>query len=213
MSRTVTVCPASPAPRRRWHRRFLQLLPAITTYARFAFRDLKPEAKAEAVQEVVCNALQAFVRLVQLKKTDIAYAAPLARYGVRQALDGRKVGGHLNVKDVSSEYAQKAKGIHLERLDHYDNDDQAWCEAVVEDKTAGPADIARTRIDFGDWLGSLKRRDRRVAEFLANGETTTAASKKFKVSAGRISQLRKELGENWRRFVGDEPGGATALAV
>ncbi len=80
----------------------------------------------------------------------------------------------------------------------------------MEDKRAGPADIARVRIDFADWLGSLKRRDRRVAEFLANGETTTAAAKKFKVSAGRISQLRKELGENWRRFIGDEPGAVAA---
>jgi hypothetical protein len=190
----------------------LQLLPAITAYARFAFRHFKPEARAEAVAEVVANACQAFARLVQLKKTDIAYAAPLARYGVRQTLDGRKVGGHLNVKDISSEYAQKAKGIHLERLDRYDEDEQAWNEVLVEDRRAGPADIARTRIDFSDWLASLQRRDRRLAEFLAKGETTQAAAKKFKVSQGRISQLRRELGANWRRFVGDEPGGA-ALAV
>ena len=69
------------------------------------------------------------------------------------------------------------------------------------------------RIDFSDWLDSLKRRDRRVAEFLATGETTTVAARKFKVSAGRISQLRKELAQSWRRFVGEEPGDGAALAA
>jgi hypothetical protein len=82
-----------------------------------------------------------------------------------------------------------------------------WGQGVIPWPTppAGPADIARTRIDFSDWLGSLKRRDRRVAAFLASGETTEAAAKKFKVSDGRISQLRKELAASWRQFVGDEP--------
>ncbi len=207
----VCASPA-PAPRRRWHRQFLALLPQIITQAKIAFRHLKSEAKAEMIQEVVCNALQAFVRLVQLKKTDIAYAAPLAHFGIKQARDGRKVGGHLNCLDVSSAYCQRLKSIVLDRLDHFDDEENAWSEVLVEDRHAGPDEIARTRIDFSDWLASLKRRDRRVAEFLANGETTTAAAKKFKVSAGRISQLRAELAQNWRRFVGDEPGGAAVAA-
>jgi len=42
-------------------------LPQIVTHARVAFRQLRPELRAEMVQEVVCNAMQAFVRL---KKTD-----------------------------------------------------------------------------------------------------------------------------------------------
>jgi hypothetical protein len=114
------------------------------------------------VQEVVCNALQAFARLAQLGKTSIAYAAPLAAYGCKQARDGRKVGGHLNCLDVSSEYCQRLKGIVLDGLDKFDPEDQKWCEVLVEDRHAGPDEIAGTRIDFSDWLASLKRRDRRV---------------------------------------------------
>jgi hypothetical protein len=205
----VCASPA-PAPRRRWHRQFLALLPQIVTHARVAFRHLKPEARAEMVQEVVANAMQAFVRLVKLKKTDIAYAAPLAAYGCKQARDGRRVGGHLNCLDVSSPYCQRLKNAVLERLDQFDQEENAWGEVLVEDRRAGPDEIARTRIDFSDWLASLNRRDRRVAEFLAQGESTTAAARKFKVSAGRISQLRRELATNYRAFVGDDPGPANA---
>ena len=87
-----------------------------------------------------------------------------------------------------------------------------WYQILVEDKSAGPADTACSRIDFGDWLGQLPRRNRRIAEFLALNHRTDDTARKFKGSSGRISQVRKELADNWKRFIGDEEGPAT-LAV
>ena len=210
MSRITTACPASPAPRRRWHNAFLGMLPAILTHAKFAFRHLKPEARAEAVQEVVCNALKAFVRLVQLKKADIAYPTVLASYGVRQTRDGRKVGGHLNVKDVLSKYCQEHKDVVVERLDHFDKTEDAWQEVLVEDRHCGPAQVACTRIDFDSWLKSLPCRHRRIAQYLSLGNRTSEAARKFRVSQGRISQLRRDLAESWRKFTGEDPIGQAA---
>ena len=155
MSRIATACPASPAPRpRRWHKIFLGMLPQIVQHAKFAFRNLRPEARAECVQETVCNALKAFVRLVQLKKTDIAYPTVLASYGVRQTRDGRKVGGHLNVKDVLSKYCQEHKDLTVERLDHFDKNEDAWQEVLVEDKHAAalPRSLAPGWISNRGWL-------------------------------------------------------------
>ena len=169
----------------------------------FAISSPRPAPRPS--QEVIANALKAFVRLVQLKKTDIAYPTVLASYGVRQTRDGRKVGGHLNVKNVLSKYCQDHKDVVVERLDHFDKTDEAWQEVLVEDRHCGPAQIACTKIDFEEWLKSLPVRYRHLAQYLSLGHRTSDAAKKFKVSAGRISQIRKELAENWRRFVGDEP--------
>jgi len=83
------------------------MLPQIVSHARIAFRYLDAKAKQEAVQEVVCNALKAFVRLVELGRAAIAYPCVLAKFGVAQTRDYRKVGGHLNVHDVSSAYCQR----------------------------------------------------------------------------------------------------------
>jgi hypothetical protein len=83
-------------------------------------------------------------------------------------------------------------------------------KGLVPDKTCTPAELAASRIDVPAWLQSLKPRVRHIAEFLAAGQTTTAAASKFKVSAGRISQLRRELARSWQRFVGDDFGPATA---
>ena len=206
----VCASPSSPAPRRRWHKQFLAMLPAIVTHAKIAFRHIKGQDRDDKVQEVVANSLVAFRRLVQLGKTDIAYPSVLARYAVAQINDGRTVGTKMNCKDVSSPYCQKVKGIVLERLDCYDAEDECWLEALIPDKTCTPAELAASRIDVPAWFESLNRRDRKIAESLAAGNSTSAVSKQFRVSAGRISQLRKELAKSWQRFVGDDPACAAA---
>ena len=122
-------------------------------------------------------------------------------YAIRQYRDGRRLGCRLNVRDISSPYAQKRKGIVLQRLDKFDTDEGVWKEILLEDKTVGPAELAATRIDFPAWLRTLTPRDRRIALKLATGETTGRVARMFKVSAGRISQLRTEFKRAWEKFV------------
>lgn len=212
------VTSAKPRHRRKsipsWHIRFLAMLPGIETYAKIAFLHLDREARQEAVQEVVCNACCATARLAELGKLDLAYSTVLARYGVAQTNDGRRVGTKSNVRDVSSPYAQMQKGFQIERLDRYDKTDDQRQEILVEDRHAGPAETAASRIDFPAWLDTLNRRDRRIALKLGAGERTSAVAKMFQVSQGRISQIRSELAASWCRFVGDvEPREAAASAA
>ena len=188
-----------PAP--SWHQGFLNLLPAIQRHASIAFRDLNADACEEAVTEVIANAMVAYRRLVELGKADIAFASPLARFAVAQVRSGREVGGQLNCKDALSRYAAIKNGVTVERLDRYDQEEQAWQEIVVEDRHAGPADIAATRIDFGDWLQTLNGRQRKVAGLLATGESTKKTARTFRLTAGRVSQLRRELKDSWDLFV------------
>jgi hypothetical protein len=64
---------------------------------------------------------------------------------------------------------------------------------------------------------SLSIRMNAVAPRWALGETTGRVARSFRISAARVSQLRRELCENWHRFV-DEladaalPSAATAAA-
>jgi hypothetical protein len=193
-----------------WHGTFLAMLPAIRTHARIAFRYLDAEAREEAVQDVVCNACVATARLAELGKLDLAYPSVLARYGVAQVNDGRKVGGRLNCKDVLAPYCQRKKNLAVERLDRFDKDTGEWVEAIVEDSRTPVPEQAAFRCDFPAWLATLPRRDRRIAEFLALGNRTSEAARRFRVSQGRISQLRRELAESWRQFEDEEAALATA---
>ena len=183
-----------------WQNRFLEMLPQIRQQARVAFRAEKPEAKEELIAEVVANAYVAFVRLARRGKIDLAYPTPLAQYAIRQIRSGRRVGCRLNVRDVSSRHAQLAKGFRIQQLDQFDAEEGEWRQVLVEDKHAGPAETAASRIDVAAWFRSLARKKRRVAQLLAHGEATSTVARMFELSAGRVSQLRQELKLSWDAF-------------
>ena len=182
---------------------FEELLPAIKRHARVVFRDSPASEREELIAETVANCFVAYVRLIERGLNDVIYSTPLAMYAIKQIRCGRRVGARLNVRDVTSEYAQRAKGIRVERLDRFDSEEVSWREVVVEDRTAGPADIAATRIDFAAWLRTLTPRLRRIARTLATGETTKNVARKFHLSPARISQLRSELRNAWLAFQGE----------
>lgn len=187
-----------------WQQRFLALLPVIVNYVRPAFRELGPEAKAEAVQEAVANALVAYARLVSQGRETLAFATVLARFAVSQVRAGRLVGGRLNAQDVSSQYCQQKKRIRLGRLDRFDPQESCWRETVVEDHRTPIADQVSFRIDFPAWLDSLSPRDRQIAQCLAEGLSTSEVARQFGLSMGRVSQLRREFERSWLVFHGED---------
>jgi hypothetical protein len=181
--------------------RFLEMIPAIQRYARSAFRNLRSQAREEAVCAVVADAFFAFRRLVELGKQDRAYATPLARFAVRRYWAGR-CAGMTRGRDLTSQKARTTYGIIIERLDKLDHQTRNWRQALVEDHRATPADIAAARIDVAAWLRSLTRRNRRIAVTLALGNTSSETARQFGVSRARISQLRSELQASWQAFQG-----------
>jgi len=184
--------------------RFLEMLPQICKQAGVACRMLGTEAKEEFVQSVVAAAYAAFIRLVELGKEDLAYATPLAQFGIKHVRCGRIVGTPRNVQDVGSKYGQIARGFLFERLDRrYGNG--LWKEVLVEDHRAGPAETAAARIDIDDWFRLLPVRSRRIAKDLASGEATGDVAKKYELSKSRVSQLRNELRTSWLGFQGELP--------
>ena len=104
------------------------------------------------------------------------------------------------MRDVSCPHAQKQLGVHLDRLDRYHYRRNRWRQILVEDRRAGPAETAASRIDFADWLRRLPDTLRGVAELLGAGETTGTTARQFKLSAGRVSQMRRELKNRWEEF-------------
>jgi len=188
----------------QWQERFVALLPAILRYVAPAFNTLGPEAKAEAIQAAVANACVAYARLVERGKEGLAFVTVLARYAVAQVRTGRQVGGRLNIKDVSSNYAQCRKRFNVSRLDRFDPVEGCWREAVVEDYRTPVADQVAFRCDYPAWLKTLPRRDRKIAQALAAGERTTDVARRYGLSLARVSQLRREFERSWLAFHGEE---------
>lgn len=192
---------AAPA----WHAGFLDMLPRIVRHARVRLRHLKPEAKQEALQDIAANATAAYARLAELGKPELAYPTVLANYAVAQYWDGRRVGNQLNIRDVLSEYAQRHRHFTVERLDTFDEEQDAWREAVVADTRGTPVpDLVSFRIDFPAWLATHSRRNRRIAAALAAGYSTGEVACRPSRRASkrdRPQTLARHLcGRGWREW-------------
>ena len=179
------------------------MLPAIQRDAQIAFRRLHPQSREEAVLDVVAYAFVAHVRLIERGLADRAFASALSRFGIAQVRSGRLVGVRLNNQDVMDRSCRQRHHYAVESLDRWDRDAGGWREVLVEDKRSTPAEIAAIRIDLSAWLARLPRRTRAIAQLLATGESTSVVAKRFRVTAGRISQLRRELEALWHQFQGE----------
>jgi hypothetical protein len=179
-----------------WQSAFLPILPAVERQIQRALLRVAPHEREEAAQAILANAALAFARLAELDRLHLAYPKPLVRYGLKQYHAGRLIGSRTNSNDVGSKCCQRKHGCLAEPL-------ETWKASLVACRGMTPADIAALRIDFSDWFSSLSPRDQRLASELARGESTNAVARMFRITAGRVSQLRRELYESWQRFVGD----------
>jgi DNA-directed RNA polymerase sigma subunit (sigma70/sigma32) len=81
-------------------------------------------------------------------------------------------------------------------------DDNASIDALADTRQSSPADQAAFRSDTREWLESLGDKGR-IVEEMALGESTKDLARRYKKSEGRISQIRGEAAESYRKFHGE----------
>jgi hypothetical protein len=191
---------ACRARREDWQRGFLKMLPQLKRLLTNVFDYLDPENREEAKQDALVNCLVAYVRLHKRRRTHVASASNLVWYAVLHVKSGRTMAARQNVRDPLSRYAQLRRGISVKRLHQYDSRFGNWIDLLVKDQRAPIPDVVAARLDVSAWLATLCRRTRQIARDLAKGYSTAEAADKYGVSAGRISQIRRELERSWQAF-------------
>ena len=177
-----------------WQSSFVAMLPVIESKLRLAFCRLDPEAREDAIAEAVVHSLLAYARLHEHNRANVATASSLAWYSSQQVKRGRPAGNRMNGKEPLSRYAQIGNGIQIECQT------SKWIATLVEDKRAPVADQVAAKLDFGAWFATLTTRMKVIAKDLAFGCSTSEVAQKHRVSAGRISQLRRTLEQSWETF-------------
>ena len=140
------------------------------------------------------------MRLHEQGRAESVTASNLAWYAAKRVRSGRSAGCRLNSKEPLASYAQRRRGIRVEQLHANDSHDREWIDAMVQDRRSTVLDHVAARLDVAAWFATLCRRTRRIAADLARGCTTSEVARKYGVTAGRISQLRRELAESWGEF-------------
>ncbi len=182
------------------HDDFLPLLPVISRYAGRAFHRWSPDHREEAVAEVTAAALISFITLKQRGKNPFAFPTRLVRWAITHVLAGRRVGSRDNSRDVMSHAAQARHDFGVDSFTRI----SYWHYSLIDHSRAPVPDQVCFRLDFAAWLKTHSLRDQRIALLLAEGYTTNEVAQRFQVSAGRVSQLRRELCDSWELFQMDE---------
>lgn len=179
------------------------VLPSVTSLSRRTFRRLPPSEHEEALAAATALGWIMFAALISRGKDPAKFPKRFAVVVVARISEGRMVGSPTNVHDVLSRAAQARHSHTVERLTgRCENSGSQWEEILVENPRTGPAETAAARLDLREWFHRMPSRRRQIAERLAEGHLTIDVARQFRLSSGRVSQLRGEFRKSWEAFQG-----------
>jgi hypothetical protein len=193
------------------HAGFLALLPRIERHGEVYFRHVRcPHRKADYIAEMVAICWKQYARAAQQGKDVGRFVSVLATFAARHVRSGRRLCGQERGKDALSPLAQTRHGFVVQALPAYSTlSGNSVFEALANNTQTPPAEQAAFRIDFPEWLSTLGARNRDLAGDLMVGERTRDTARKYGLCPARVSQLRRELHDDWQRFHGDLPSDNT----
>ena len=185
--------------------RFLEICERIETHARIYFRNVKCWVqKSDFVAETIALAWKWFRRLAQQGKDAREFASILASYAARAVRSGRRITQQVKAKDILSEVAQQRHGFSISKLPDFSTlSDNPLSDALIDNTRSPVPEQVQFRLDFPAWLRTRTDRDRRLIGDMAMGQRTLDLSRRYGLSPGRISQLRREFHDDWLRFCGE----------
>ena len=190
------------ATSRRWQSNFLALVPVVETHAAIRFRRLALVDREEAVAEAVAAACLSYHQLAGQRKLHKAYASTLANFAVRRVTQDRHVGGHRNCRDVLNPATRKKRGISVTSLSPWCNTIGTWRDLDLESRRVSPADQVCFKLDLQAWLKTWPSRHCKIIAALAAGHRALMVARRFRLSEGRISQMRRAYEASWQKFQG-----------
>jgi hypothetical protein len=169
---------------------FERAVPRIERHGRVAFRGLRCQhEKEECLAEMVALCFLWWGRLLKQGKDPSQFISALATFAARQVRDGRRLCGQRS-KDVMSPRAQVRHQLSVSTLD----------EALTDNMQTPVPEQVIFRLDFPQWLGRLSERNRELALAMALGHHTEDLAENFRITPGRVSQLRAWLHDHWQLF-------------
>jgi DNA-directed RNA polymerase specialized sigma24 family protein len=188
------------------HQVYLSILPRIEVFAQRAFRHLPTVDREEAVAETVAATWQSFVRLRRRGKDPTRFVNALVKFSTLGVLAGRRVGNPMASSDVYSN-SRRRNGISMVPISECEaSNAQILTDLLPARSGTSVPDQAAFRVDFPAWLRRLAPLRRRVVLMLAEGYGTGEVAAGMAVTSGRVSQVRRELEDDWQRYhAGDPP--------
>ena len=190
---------------------FVEMLPDVERRARLTFRELDPDAKEEAVSEVVAHCWKNHLHCALDGKA--VPASSLAHYAMLGVKSGRCFAGQSSL-DVLSPRTRLLGRVTVGSLDAapanqgLGGDGIGWWDRseALEDRRLWerPPERVRVKHDYGAFLcnGQVSSQEELAFNLLAEGHSITEIAEHLQVSAPRVCQLKHSLAAKLLDFFG-----------
>lgn len=167
---------------------FEGFLPDILTVLATKFTGIRcADTRDDLTAEAVALSYKYFLSMRRRgRDVDTELMCGVAGNAAKSALSGRQLAGDRPRKDALSPQANTL------RTDFED--------LLIDDGRTPIPDQVRFRIDWPEFLETLPARDQEMIRFLMLGNPAKDAARKFGISFGRASQLRKQWAHAWAGF-------------
>jgi len=177
-----------------------EIMPIIQGVVPSSVRQIGCEDVEELVQDCIVIAAQMLQALEDAGK-QVIIAKSVAYYSIQRIKSGRRSysSGRTDVHSPGCRLDRRCVVVSLEQsldmpVDTQDNDDLTLGESLAS-KSDDPATMAGRDVDWNELEDVLDDRKRMVIQALHAGHGTGQIAKALKVSAPRVTQIKREIAD------------------
>jgi hypothetical protein len=181
-------------------------MPNVVAHAHFAFRhDRCVHAREDKIAETLALVFKWTKRLSTQGKDVRDFPTAIASYATRAVKSGRKLCHAKQPRDPLCPVAQARHGFVCATLPDWESPcENPLQNALIDNTQTPPEDQAAFRLDFRAWRASHSERNRSIMDEMMMGTRTQDLADSFRISEGRVSQLRRAFHDDWLLFTADK---------
>jgi hypothetical protein len=184
---------------------FLAILPKIEQIARFHFRNCPcGDRKQDCISETVALCWLWHRRLVAQGRDPSTFVTAFTRLAALAVSSGRRLCGQETARDALSSACQRRQRFTVVPIADGCGARVSVFDDALRDNMQSPIpNQVQFRIDYPSWRATLDDRRQHLVDAMMEGYSTSDLATQFGVTAGRVSQLRREFHDSYAAFCGD----------
>jgi len=178
-----------------------EIYPIIRNTVPRTVRPMGSEDPQELIQDATASAAEMVEAMEKAGKTPLPHS--IAYYSIQRTKSGRRSYGDIRTDVMSPGYQMDNEGSVCSMQEPVSDEEDLTVGDTVACKGEDTATKVLRALDWQEFLNTLDARKRRIVEELMLGYGTGEIARLFSVTAARIVQIKREIAQDIKEFMGD----------
>jgi DNA-directed RNA polymerase specialized sigma24 family protein len=178
-----------------------QIYPIIRNTIPRTARPIGCEDHEELVQDATASAAEMIESMEKSGRAPLPHS--IAYYSIQRTKSGRRSYGARRLDVMSAGFRMDHEGSVCSMQDPVCDENDSNVGDTIASKSEDMATKVLRQIDWSEFLETLDARKRRIVEEMMFGFGTGDLARLLAISATRIVQLKREIGQKIKEFMGD----------